>query len=384
MFLIPQFWQSAVDWVAAHAVLPTLDALHIKGLSGDPHDIAAALLIALFQIGVIGLLFRPLEAFWPAEKWNDRRLTRPDRNYTLMMLLGIFPLFTYLFLMPFSHLFGGASPEVSSTGSPLAITYWVPWFNAHPYVLFGVYYLVYDFTYYWMHRTQHWLPWWWALHSYHHSTRQMSCWTNDRGTMVDGFIQSVILAVVGLVMGVDPDQFAWLMLVGELVQNLSHTNTRVGFGRVFNHLVVDPKFHRLHHMLVDPDRPGLHNCNFGQALSIWDVLFGTALYGEAPRPTGVGDPVVDDDNHGLVMGHWNALKRFWATVRCVDGWRPGEVAFDPVTLRPVRVADVDLHVLANHLPAGGGGHVAGAAHAAPRAHAGHASGVPAGGARVQA
>ncbi|MBS0380825.1 MAG: sterol desaturase family protein [Proteobacteria bacterium] len=350
MFPIQQIWLHMVDWVSAHAVMPVLDALHLEGLSGDPHDIAAALLIAAAQIAIIGFLFRPLETFWPAEKWTDRKLTLPDRNYTLMMLLGIFPLFTYLVLTPFSHLFGGADPAVSSTGSPIALTAWVPWFNDHPYLLFGVYYLVYDFVYYWMHRTQHWLPWWWALHSYHHSTRQMSCWTNDRGTLVDGFIQSMILAVVGLVMGVDPDEFAWLMLIGELVQNLSHTNTRLGFGRIFNHLVVDPKFHRLHHMLVDPDRPKLHNCNFGQALSIWDVVFGTALYGEPPRPTGVGDPVIDADNSfGLVGQHLNALKRFWATVRRPEGWWPGEVAFDPVTLRPIRVADVDLHHLVRHV-----------------------------------
>jgi sterol desaturase/sphingolipid hydroxylase (fatty acid hydroxylase superfamily) len=332
---IGQIWSQAVDWCAAHAVVPALDALHLQGLSGDPRDIAASLLIAAFQIAIIGFLFRPLEALFPAEHWSERRLTLPDRNYTVMMLLGIFPLFTYLFLMPFSHLFGGASAEVSSTGSPLALTHWVPWFDDHPWALFAVYYVAYDFVYYWIHRTQHALPWWWALHSYHHSTHQMSCWTNDRGTLVDGFIQSVILACVGLVIGVDPDQFAWLMLLGELVQNLSHTNTRLGFGRVLGHVLVDPKFHRLHHMLIDHERPTLHNCNFGQVFSIWDVLFGTSLYGEAPRPTGVGDPAVDADNQrGLVAQHWWALRRFWASVWCLDGWRLGSVSFDPVTLHP--------------------------------------------------
>ena len=253
--------------------------------------------------------------------------------------------------MPFSHLFGGADVSVSSTGSPLAITYWAPWFNQHPLLLFGVYYVAYDFVYYWMHRTQHALPWWWALHSMHHSTRQMSCWTNDRGNLIDGFIQSMILAVVGLVMGVDPDEFAWLMLMGELVQNLSHANTRLGFGRLFERVFVDPKFHRLHHMLVDPERPKLHNCNYGQVFSIWDVIFGTALYGEPPRPTGVGDPVVDHDNELTLLGlHIYSTKRFLAVVLHWDGWKPGEVAFDPVTYRPIPVAQLDIHQLAHHQP----------------------------------
>jgi sterol desaturase/sphingolipid hydroxylase (fatty acid hydroxylase superfamily) len=342
MFDLTQLWSHLVAWLSSHAVVPLLDALHLTGLAGNPDDIAASLLIAALQVSIIGFIFRPLETFFPAEQWADRRLTYVDRNYTLLMLLGIFPLFTYLVLTPFSHLFGGS--DDSSTGSPFALAHWVPWFNQHPFVLFGVYYLVYDFVYYWMHRTQHAIPWWWALHSMHHSTRQMSCWTNDRGSLVDGFIQSMVLAVVGLVIGVDPDEFAWLMLIGELVQNFSHINARIGFGRVFGRIFVDPKFHRLHHMLVDPERPTLHVCNYGQVLSIWDVLFGTSLYGEAPRPTGVGDPMVDaDNNYGLVGLHWAALRRFWGAVRCIEGWTPGEVAFGG-DYRPIPVNRLDLHV----------------------------------------
>ncbi|AGG90737.1 MULTISPECIES: sterol desaturase family protein [Rhodanobacter] len=352
MFDLPSWWAHLVSWLSGHAVVPLLDALHLDGLSGNPDDIAASLLIAALQLGIIGLIFRPLESWFPAERWSDRRLTRVDRNYTLLMLLGIFPLFTYLVLMPFSHLLGGGGEAVDpGTGSALALTHWVPWFNRHPYMLFAVYYVIYDFTYYWMHRTQHAIPWWWALHSMHHSTRQMSCWTNDRGSLVDGFIQSMILATVGLAIGVDPDEFAWLMLLGELVQNFSHTNVRLGFGRVFDRVFVAPKFHRLHHMLVDPERPTLHNCNYGQVLSVWDVLFGTALYGEPPRPTGVGDPIVDADNdYGLVGLHWAALKRFWVAVRQPAGWRPGEVAFG-ADYTPIPVDQLDLHALARHASA---------------------------------
>jgi hypothetical protein len=51
----------------------------------------------------------------------------------------------------------------------------------------------------------------------------------------------------------------------------------------------------------------------------------------------VGDPQVDADNgYGLVGLHWAAFKRFWATVRTLEGWRPGEVSFD-TSGRPLRV-----------------------------------------------
>jgi hypothetical protein len=82
----------------SHAVTPLLARLHLSGLAGDPNEIAEALLIAIAQIAVIGLIFRPLESLAPAEKWAGRRYTRIDRTYTLVMLLGLNPLFAYLVL----------------------------------------------------------------------------------------------------------------------------------------------------------------------------------------------------------------------------------------------------------------------------------------------
>jgi sterol desaturase/sphingolipid hydroxylase (fatty acid hydroxylase superfamily) len=153
----------------------------------------------------------------------------------------------------------------------------------------------------------------------------------------------MVLATVGLVIGVEPDQFALLMFIGELAQNFSHANVRFGFGRRLEKLFVDPRFHRLHHMVVDAHRPQLHNCNYGQVFSVWDVLFGIALYGEPARPTGVGDPIVDADNgRGLVAMQWGAFRRFWGALWSPAGWRPGDVAFGPDYV-PVSTREMDLH-----------------------------------------
>lgn len=346
MLVLSQTWMHIVAWLSDHAVVPFLTLLHLNGVSGDPREISEALLIGLIQVALIGLILRPLESFAPAERWSDRKLTGIDRQYTLLMLLGLNPLFAYLVLTPLANwIAGGGLPggDAGSSDSVFSVLHWLPGLEAHPLLLFLVYYLVYDLVYYWMHRTQHALPWWWALHSMHHSQRQMSCWTNDRGSYLDGFLQSMVLATVGLAIGVDPVQFALLMFIGELMQNLSHTNVRFGFGRVFEKIFVDPKFHRLHHMRVDPERPTLHNCNYGQVLTVWDSLFGTALFGEAPRPTGVGDPTVDaDNNRGLVAMQWHTIKRFWGAFRRPAGWKLGDVAFDE-HYAPVPTSHMDLH-----------------------------------------
>jgi sterol desaturase/sphingolipid hydroxylase (fatty acid hydroxylase superfamily) len=154
----------------------------------------------------------------------------------------------------------------------------------------------------------------------------VNCWTNARVNWLDVAIESCLLACVGLLMGVDAGQFALLVLLSELVQNLAHTNTRLGFGRIFERLIVDPRFHRLHHMMTDPLRPRLHDCNYGQVLSVWDSLFGTAVYRETTRPTGVGDPTIDADNgRGALAMQWYALRRFWRALTSRAGWKPQEV-----------------------------------------------------------
>lgn len=346
MHELSQIWVRTAIWLADHAVTPVLTLLHVDAVSGDQREIAEALMIAVIQVGIIALIFRPLESLVPAERWSNRDLTRVDRRYTLIMLVGLNPLFAYLVLMPLSHWLGvGGSDSANVEDSLLSVTHWLPGLRQHPVLLFAMYYVVYDLTYYWMHRAQHAIPWWWALHSMHHSQRQMSCWTNDRGSYLDGFLQSMVLATAGVVMGVAPDEFALLNLISELAQNFSHANVRIGFGRVMEKVIVGPKFHRLHHMRVDVTRPTLHNCNFGQVLAVWDVVFGTALYGEKPRPTGVGDPLVDADNdHGVVGMQWRTLKRFWGAFRRRAGWKFGEVVFGADYV-PKPVTHRDLHAI---------------------------------------
>jgi sterol desaturase/sphingolipid hydroxylase (fatty acid hydroxylase superfamily) len=345
---LPQLWEHAVSWLSSHAVVPALSALHVLELSGNPEEIAEAMLLGLVQLGIIALIFRPLESLIPAEKWPDRKATWVDIQYTLIILLGLLPLFTYLVLNPLIHYLGGGATATAETDSqPLInLSKLLPVLDGHPLLLFLVYYLIYDFVYYWMHRSQHLIPWFWALHSVHHSQRFVSCWTNDRDSYLAGLIEALILASVGLVIGVKPNEFALLMLLGELVQNFSHANVRISFGPVFEKVLVGPRYHRLHHMIVDPARPGLHNCNFSQAFPLWDILFGTALYHEPPHPTGVCDPMVDIDNqYGLLGQQWQAIKRFWGAVRRPAGWKPGDVAFG-ADYAPIPSQHLDLFAMA--------------------------------------
>ncbi|GAA0712119.1 sterol desaturase family protein [Dokdonella soli] len=324
-------WTAAARFIAVYGVTPVLAFVHLDRAGDDALEIAQYLLICVVQIAVIALVFRPLESLVPVERWADRRLTRIDRAYTFLKLFGLIPLFAYVFLPLLGTAVGmlTGTPRMEGGVSPLQLDVRVPWFRSHPVALFVAYFTISDFVYYLVHRLQHALPWWWALHSLHHSQRQLSCWSNDRDSIPDDFLEATIIAGVAQLIGVAPVQYALLILLGELLQNFSHANVRLRFGRVIDKLLVDPPYHRLHHMVGDPARPGLQNCNFSFVFPVWDIVFGTALYGEPARPCGVADAGIDADNElGLVAQQGAALRRFLNAI----GMRASrDVAAPPVT-----------------------------------------------------
>ncbi|SDR63293.1 Sterol desaturase/sphingolipid hydroxylase, fatty acid hydroxylase superfamily [Rhizobiales bacterium GAS113] len=318
MQALAELWSKTEDVFASGLLAPVFAWLGIAKYMGDPAEIAQFFMVNAIQIGIIGFLFRPLESILPQEPWPDRKATRIDLFYTLLKEFGLVPLFTFVLLLPVSNWLG---EKLGLTGGDTTlIEDLVPWLKDYPLILFALYFAIFDLTQYVIHRLQHALPWWWALHSLHHSQRQVNCWTDDRNHMLDDVLEAVIVGSVGLALGVPAGQFAILILMGRLVENFSHANVRIRFGPFADKLVVDPLFHRLHHMRADPRDPINYNCNFALVLPVWDIMFRTALYGEEPRPCGVDDPDIDADNQRSWLGQQIAgFQRFFRALR--SSWR---------------------------------------------------------------
>jgi len=307
-------WDRMEDGLASGLLTPFFTSLGIVKYMGDPAEMAQFFMVNAIQIAIIGFLFRPLETILPQERWASRKLTRIDLFYTLLKEFGLVPLFTFALLLPASNWLGDKLGL--SGGDTTLIEDWIPWFKDKPLLLFVLYFAIFDLTQYVIHRLQHAVPWWWALHSLHHSQRQVSCWTDDRNHMLDDVLEAVIVGSVGLIIGVPAGQYALLILMGRLIENFSHANVRVRFGPVIDKVLVDPLFHRLHHMRADPHDAVNYNCNFALVLPLWDILFRTALYGEAPRPCGVDDPDIDADNERSWLGQQIAgFQRFFRALR---------------------------------------------------------------------
>lgn len=289
-------------WLFDTLVQPVLFALGLASYVEMGFEGIEFALLGVIELTIAYALMRPLEAWWPAEHWTQRRAVRVDVIYSVLNRLGIVPLAVFALLAPgFMELEGWLRFHDII---PRQLEDWLPGLDRHPLTSFFIYLVILDFAEYWRHRLSHTFRWWWALHGIHHSQRQMSFWTDSRNHLLDDLIAGLWFACLSLLIGVPPGHFLGLLIALRLVENLSHTNTRLGFGQLGDYLIVGPRYHRWHHALDLPsDLRYRRGCNFAILLPAWDILFGTLYLEKELPPTGI---------HEISNEEISARDNFWA------------------------------------------------------------------------
>jgi len=295
-------------WLFEALVEPALYQLGLLGYAERAFDALEFSLYGVIQIGLMLLLLRPLEALWPVERWANRRAVRVDVLYTILHSLGFVPLAVFLLLNP---LVDGVDGSLRMHGYiPPSLEQLLPWLATHPLVAFLIYLAILDFAEYWRHRLQHRFNWWWALHALHHSQRQMSLWSDQRNHLLDDVLADLWMVAVALFIGIPPNHFIGVVVVTRLIQSLSHTNVRTGFGRLGDQLLVSPRFHRIHHGIGIGHEGRARGCNFAPLFPFWDVLFGTANFAHTYPPTGIRDQLEGVDyGEGFLRQQLLGVKR---------------------------------------------------------------------------
>jgi sterol desaturase/sphingolipid hydroxylase (fatty acid hydroxylase superfamily) len=270
---------------------------------------------------VLVALIGPLQRWRPAEPVVDRPAIRIDILYTLIHRLGLFRLAMFFAVDPlFDEVLGAV--RAAGWGSVHLDQLW-PGLTDIPWVAFAIYLVVLDFVEYLIHRGQHRFNWWWALHSLHHSQRQMTMWSDNRNHLLDDLIHDSIIVVVAQLIGVAPGQFIAIVAFTQLSESLQHANLRWSFGALGERLWISPRFHRVHHSIgIGHESKGprtLGGHNFGVLLPWWDMLFRTVNFEERYDPTGVRDQVepdaqgrLRDYGRGFWSQQWQGLKRLTA------------------------------------------------------------------------
>jgi sterol desaturase/sphingolipid hydroxylase (fatty acid hydroxylase superfamily) len=218
-------------------------------MPGSVHEQLLILISTPFYIVIIGLevLLSHLQ-HRRLYNWKDTA-----SNIYLMLLNSIIDLsFRFFYVAVFIFIY---NRKIISW--QFGIAYWVVLFLAE------------DFLYYWLHRFDHEIRLFWAVHVTHHSSDQMNFTVGFRSSVFQPlyrFIYFIPLAWLGF----RPLDILFVYSATQIWGIFVHTELirKMGF---LEHFLVTPSHHRVHHA----SNPKYLDKNMGMFLIVWDRLFGT-------------------------------------------------------------------------------------------------------------
>ena len=304
-------------WIFETIVQPAMFHLGLGEFVEDAFEGVEWFILGVLQLIVLFLILRPLEAWVPVHEIKNRYARWNDFIYTALHRLGAFSILVFFVLDP---LLDQLTAMLHLQGvNPFNLENIWPDMLQYPVLLFLVYLVVLDFFDYWYHRAEHQFNWWWALHSLHHSQRDMNLWSDNRNHLLDDFLRDIYMGLIAIVIGVEPGQYVMLVMASQMLQSLQHANVRIHFGRIGEYLLVSPRYHRTHHAIgVGHETHGkgtLGGHNFAVLFPVWDVLFGTALFAKEFAMTGIRDQLAAPEGsarnygEGFWSQQWLGLKR---------------------------------------------------------------------------
>ncbi|WP_052245188.1 sterol desaturase family protein [Halocynthiibacter namhaensis] len=247
----------------------------------------------LFSLPIAWLIYRFRKVdngFWswvmPRKIWFHRSHVLDLKLFIIGRLLGFFNVFGRLSLTSVVAV-GVASLVGQSDGAVVS-----------PIILTVLLWLAADFASYCSHRIHHQIHLLWPLHAVHHSAQVLTPFTAYRQhplVLVSSLVinSSLIGLFQGLLIGVlDPGTMivtiaginALFVLANFAMANFHHSHLWISFGPLFEHLVISPAQHQVHHST----NPKHFNKNYGHTLAVWDWVFGTLYIIESEEKITLG------------------------------------------------------------------------------------------------
>ncbi|MEQ9366694.1 MAG: sterol desaturase family protein [Leptospirales bacterium] len=165
---------------------------------------------------------------------------------------------------------------------------------------FLVFLLYMECASYWWHRLMHLVPVLWRFHYIHHNPTRMHVLKAGRVHWFSGIVGTMLKFALPVALGAPPALFIAYAAATNIFGTLTHANFRHRIPGFVHYVLNTAGVHHLHHST----RMDLGNSNFGNILSVWDVVFGSFRHPDENRleRVGVTKPAVRDGLVGELIG----------------------------------------------------------------------------------
>ncbi|WP_020408958.1 sterol desaturase family protein [Hahella ganghwensis] len=136
-----------------------------------------------------------------------------------------------------------------------------------------VFYLVYSFTNYWVHRVKHSNRWFWKyIHRFHHSPSHMETSVAFYKHPIEYAANTFVIVSLAVMMDASIDTIVMALVIEGCLECYHHSNIRTPDRvRWIGYIIQTPEMHLVHHEY------GRHRYNY--VAFLWDTVFGTVNLG---------------------------------------------------------------------------------------------------------
>lgn len=171
-----------------------------------------------------------------------------------------------------------------------------------------------DFAFYWLHRIDHFVRVFWAVHVTHHSSTHFNLSVGFRSSVFQPIYRFVYFMPIAL-LGFRPEDIMFMYSATQIYGILIHTNYvgKLGWLETF---LATPSHHRVHH----GSNPLYLDKNMGMVFIWWDKLFGTFQkeLTEVPVQFGLTNNLASNHPVTVVFHEWQQIRE---DVMRTPGWR---------------------------------------------------------------
>lgn len=139
----------------------------------------------------------------------------------------------------------------------------------NPWLYWSILLLLEDFLFYWLHRFDHEIRLFWAVHVTHHSSEKFNLSVGFRSSVFQPLYRFVYFIPLAF-LGFKPLDIVLMYSATQIWGIIVHTEY-IGKLGWLEYILVTPSHHRVHHA----SNPKYLDKNMGMFLIIWDKMFGT-------------------------------------------------------------------------------------------------------------